>query len=82
MKKLSLLLAVGFVGVIAAAAQAQSLPATVAFRLDEKDLIPEGITHDSRTGRFFLSSINKEKVVAVDAAGKASDFVKSWKAWG
>jgi sugar lactone lactonase YvrE len=77
MKKLSLLLAVGFVGVIAAAAQAQSLPATVAFRLDEKDLIPEGITHDSRTGRFFLSSINKEKVVAVDAAGKASDFVKS-----
>jgi len=57
MKKISLILAVGFVGVIAAAAQIRSLPASVAFRLDEIDLIPEGITHDSQTGRFFLSSM-------------------------
>jgi sugar lactone lactonase YvrE len=77
MKKISLLLAAGFVCSIAAAAQVPSIPASVAFRLDEKDLIPEGITHDSQTGRFFLSSLNKEKVVAVDAAGNALDFVKS-----
>jgi len=77
MKKISLILAAGFFGLIMAEAQVKSLPASVAFRLDEIDLIPEGITHDSRTGRFFLSSINKEKVVAVSAAGKALDFIKS-----
>lgn len=54
-----------------------SIPASVAFRVDEKDLIPEGIAHDPRTGSFFLSSINKRKVVAVSPTGKASDFVKT-----
>lgn len=54
-----------------------SIPASVAFRVDEKDLIPEGIAHDPRTGSFFLSSINKRKVVAISPTGKASDFVKT-----
>lgn len=61
----------------AAAPPVETGPCSVAFRVDEKDLIPEGIAHDPRTGRFFLSSINKRKVVAVSPDGQASDFVKT-----
>jgi sugar lactone lactonase YvrE len=59
----------------AAPAPVGSIPASVAFRVDEKDLIPEGIAYDPQTRQFFLSSINKRKVVAVSPAGKAADFV-------
>jgi sugar lactone lactonase YvrE len=62
---------------LAAIAAAQNAPPAVAFRLAEKDLVPEGITHDVQTGRFFLGSIRKEKVVAVDGEGRASDFILS-----
>lgn len=61
----------------AAAAPVGSIPASVAFRVDEKDLIPEGIAYDPQTRQFFLSSINKRKVVAISPDGKASDFVKT-----
>lgn len=61
----------------AATAPVETRACSVAFRVDEKDLIPEGIAHDPRTGRFFLSSINKRKVVEVSPDGKASDFVKT-----
>ncbi len=54
----------------------QPAPApAVAFRLDEIDLIPEGIAYDPQTRQFFLSSINKHKVIAVSETGKASDFI-------
>lgn len=46
----------------------------VAFRVPEKDLIPEGIAHDPRTGSFFLGSTYKRKIVRIDKAGKTSDF--------
>ena len=46
----------------------------VAFRIPEKDLIPEGIAHDPETGAFFVGSLHKRKIVRVDKAGKASDF--------
>ena len=49
----------------------------VAFRIPEKDLIPEGIAHDPETGAFFVGSIYKRKIVRVDKAGKASDFTSS-----
>lgn len=62
-----------------AAGQASFVPSNVAFRLAEKDLVPEGIAHDVRTGRFFLGSIRKEKVVAVTVAGNAVDFVPTGK---
>jgi hypothetical protein len=48
----------------------------VAFRVPEKDLIPEGIAHDPRTGSFFLGSLYKRKIVRIDRTGKASDFSK------
>jgi len=39
---------------------------TVAFRLDERDLIPEDIAYDSRTKRFFISSVRKGKILTRD----------------
>ena len=49
----------------------------VAFRIPEKDLLPEGIAHDPETGAFFVGSLHKRKIVRIDKAGKASDFTKS-----
>lgn len=49
----------------------------VAFRLPEKDLVPEGIAFDPETGSYFVSSIYKRKIVRVDKAVKASDFTAS-----
>jgi sugar lactone lactonase YvrE len=45
-----------------------------AFTIPQKDLITEGIAYDAATKRFFVSSIHKHKIVAVDASGKVSDF--------
>lgn len=50
---------------------------SVAFAIDEKDLFPEGIAYDSKTEQFFLSSLSKEKIVAVDKKGKQTDFILS-----
>jgi len=48
-----------------------SLP---AFTLAEDDLFPEGIAYDPVTGKFFIGSIAKRKIVAVDQAGLADIF--------
>jgi sugar lactone lactonase YvrE len=50
---------------------------TIAFKLHEKDLIPEGIAADPATGRLFLGSIEKRKIVALSPEGKESSFVPS-----
>ncbi|MEP7371778.1 MAG: hypothetical protein ABI675_00230 [Chitinophagaceae bacterium] len=43
----------------------------------EKDLIPEGIAIDARSGRVFLSSLKKNKIVAANINGSNSvDFIK------
>lgn len=62
---------------ISVLAQAVKFPVSVAFTVEEKDLIPEGITYDPGTHRFFISSINKEKVVAIREKGAATDFLKA-----
>lgn len=54
-----------------------SIPSTVAFVVEEPDLIPEGITYDPATTRFFLGSKNKDKVIAVYPDGKHRDFIRS-----
>ena len=59
------------------AARAPVATSREAFRVDEKDLLTEGIAHDPRTGRFFLSSVRQRKIVVVDRQGRASDFVPS-----
>jgi len=37
-----------------------------AFELAERDLIPEDIAQDPKTGRFFISSVRKAKIVTGD----------------
>ena len=56
--------------------QTGKVPVSVAFNVEEKDLIPEGITYDPGTHQFFLSSFNKDKVVAISEKGIATDFLK------
>lgn len=61
--------------------------ATVAFTLAEKELIPEGIAHDPKSGAFLVSSLYRRKVVRVAPDGSASDLVPEardglWKAVG
>ena len=46
-----------------------------AFLLGERDLIPEGVAWDAATRRLFVGSLYKRKIVAVDPAGAARDFV-------
>ena len=46
-----------------------------AVSLAQRDLIPEGVAHDAKTGAFFVSSVRHRKVVRVTPDGKASDFV-------
>jgi sugar lactone lactonase YvrE len=56
--------------------EAKNLP-TVAFTLEEKEFIPEGITYDPVTEQFFVSSIGKERIVAISGKDKVSDFIAS-----
>jgi hypothetical protein len=49
-------------------------PGIQAFRLTEKDLIPEGITYDPVENKWYIGSIYKRKVISVDAKGKVSNF--------
>ena len=51
----------------------------VAFRISEKDLIPEGIAYDATSKSFFVSSIHKNKIIRIDQHNKVTDFIKSGK---
>ena len=42
---------------------------------NEKDLIPEGIAIDKKTGTIFVSSINRNKIIAIDKNGNHQDFI-------
>lgn len=57
--------------------QHDKVSGSLAFTINEKDLIPEGITYDPVTHQFFVSSINKEKVVAINEAGTVRDFLRT-----
>lgn len=46
-----------------------------AFRTTEKDLIPEGLAYDAQRGLFYLSSLNRRKIVEIGGDGVATDFV-------
>ncbi len=50
----------------------------LAYRIGEKDLIPEGITYSAQTHSFYLSSILKTKIIQIDAkTGAYTDFIPS-----
>jgi hypothetical protein len=57
-------------------AYAQQKP-QVAFVVKEKDLIPEGIAYDAKEKAFYLSSIQKKKIVKITDKGNVTDFIKS-----
>src|SRR5580698_10205003 len=46
-----------------------------AFRTTEKDLIPEGLAYDAQRNLFYLSSLNRRKIVEIARDGKIRDFV-------
>jgi sugar lactone lactonase YvrE len=48
---------------------------TVAFSVPGPDLIPEGIAVDDATGTFYLSSMHRRTIVAIDPAGGARRFM-------
>jgi hypothetical protein len=51
--------------------------ATIAFKVPERDIIPEGIAYDPAGKSFYLSSIHKNKIIKISETGVVSDFIKS-----
>jgi DNA-binding beta-propeller fold protein YncE len=47
----------------------------IAFTVNARDLIPEGLASDPADGSFYLSSIYHRKIVKIAPEGKSSDFV-------
>jgi hypothetical protein len=48
-----------------------------AVRTLEKDLVPEGLAYDPERNIFYLSSLNRRKIVEIGRDGSISDFVAS-----
>ena len=52
--------------------------AHVVYESPEKDLVPEGLEYDSRQSVFYMSSLNRRKIVKIVAgSGAFSDFVQA-----
>ncbi len=64
-------------GILAIMACGQVADDAIAYRITEKDLIPEGIAH-SAANTFYVSSIFKTKILQIDGeTGLHSDFIGS-----
>jgi sugar lactone lactonase YvrE len=50
--------------------------ASIAFRLADPKLIPEGIADDPKQARFFIGSVAQKKIVSANRKGKVKDFSK------
>jgi hypothetical protein len=50
--------------------------ASVAFRLADPKLIPEGIAYDPKQARFFIGSVAQKKIASANQKGKVKDFSK------
>ncbi|MDX2218349.1 MAG: hypothetical protein SF172_04940 [Burkholderiales bacterium] len=48
----------------------------VAFRLTERDLLPEGLAHDAKTNTFYIASVHQRKIIARRADGTEAVFGK------
>lgn len=50
--------------------------APTEYVLAEKDLVPEGIAYSAKNDAFYLTSVTKSKIIAVDRkTGKQTDFI-------
>jgi hypothetical protein len=47
----------------------------LAFVTEERDLVPEGLAYDARQNVYYLSSMNRRKIVKITPEGRVSDFV-------
>lgn len=47
---------------------------SVAFKITDRELIPEGIAYDPQTRIFYVGSTYQRKIVSVDRKGVARDF--------
>ncbi len=47
----------------------------IAFSIEQKDLIPEGIGYDDRERAFYVGSIYRNKIVRVDENGQTEDLI-------
>ena len=65
----------------AAANRAPVSKATLMWELADSGLLPEDIDYDSRTQRFFVTSVLEKKIVVLDRSGKARDFAASPEGW-
>jgi tetratricopeptide (TPR) repeat protein len=50
----------------------------LAFTVHEKGLVPEGLAYDPNTKTFFLGSVYRRKIVAVNAANEARNFSRNF----
>src|SRR5207245_1121128 len=48
---------------------------TLAFVTEEKDLVSEGLAYVSKQNTYYLSSLNRRKIVRFTPEGRVSDFV-------
>ncbi len=48
--------------------------APIAFELDDRGLLPEGIAHDEHSHSFFVSSLAEHRIVRLEAYGHMSEF--------
>jgi hypothetical protein len=53
-----------------------SSKAQIAYTLPDKEFFPEGIAVHEKTGRFYVGSLHKDKVIKIDEVGLFSDFSK------
>ena len=58
-----------------AALRAARVHSSEAFRLPDRELIPEGIAYDPKTGAFFVGSVRQRRIVRRSAQGELRDFV-------
>ena len=47
---------------------------SVAFELNQPDILAEGIAHDPLSGDFFVSSVHKRKIIRISSNHEGSDF--------
>jgi hypothetical protein len=66
----------GITALLRKAAAARQVVSTsrVAFRVAERDLIPEGVAYDPSDGVFFISSVHKRMIVRVAPGAAAERF--------
>ncbi len=58
-----------------AAARAPVVRSSEAFRLPYREMIPESVAYDPRTGDFFVGSVRERRIVRRKASGTIEDFV-------